>query len=338
MSDMHKQPTEMIRAIQTLESGGVIGFPTETVYGLGADAENPEAVAQIYALKGRPASHPVIVHLAKEADIRHWAADIHELVFALTDAFWPGPLTLILKRAAHIPDAVSGGQETIGLRCPAHPVAQQLLQAYKHGQGGIAAPSANRFGRVSPTTAEHVREEFKDDPRLSVILDGGQSDIGIESTIIDLSRMKTHGPVLLRPGHISPQEISSVIGITPKKPDEAAPRASGTLAAHYAPQTPVLLLPSEKMVSMLKQLSDKGKMLAVMHYSTYALPEKICVLKQMPNSPETYAHDLYAALRALDSVGADVMILEQPPLTTTWESVNDRLTRAAHDSQHLAIQ
>lgn len=328
----------MIRAIQTLESGGVIGFPTETVYGLGADAENPEAVAQIYALKGRPANHPVIVHLAKEADIRHWAADIHELVFALTDAFWPGPLTLILKRAAHIPDAVSGGQETIGLRCPAHPVAQQLLQAYKNGQGGIAAPSANRFGRVSPTTAEHVREEFKDDPRLSVILDGGQSDIGIESTIIDLSRMKTHGPVLLRPGHISPQEISSVTGITPKKPDEAAPRASGTLAAHYAPQTPVLLLPSEKMVSMLKQLSDKGKMLAVMHYSTYALPEKICVLKQMPNSPETYAHDLYAALRALDSVGADVMILEQPPLTTTWESVNDRLTRAAHDSQHLAIQ
>ena len=234
-----KQAANLKAAARLLERGELVAFPTETVYGLGADAENAQAVARIYAAKGRPPNHPVIVHLAPGADLSYWASDIPAVAQSLTQAFWPGPLTLILKRAAAIPAAVSGGQDTIGLRCPAHPVAQSLLRAFKNGKGGVAAPSANRFGHVSPTTAAHVISEFGSgaDSPLAMVLDGGQSEVGIESTILDLSRMASHGPVLLRPGRITPEQIAAVIGIMPALPDAAAPRASGTLASHYAPAT-----------------------------------------------------------------------------------------------------
>ena len=198
-----------------------MAFPTETVYGLGADAENPAAVAAIYAAKGRPQDHPVIVHLAPGADLDYWAADIPAEARQLAAAFWPGPLTMILKRAAHIPAAVSGGQETVGLRCPSHPVAIALLQAFKGGRGGIAAPSANKFGNVSPTTAQHVRDEFGADGPVQVVLDGGASQVGIESTIVDLSRLASHGPVLLRPGQVSAEAIAAVIDQLPAAPDAA---------------------------------------------------------------------------------------------------------------------
>lgn len=220
-------------AAAVLEAGGLVAFPTETVYGLGADAENPAAVARIYEAKGRPSDHPVIVHVAPDADLAHWSDDLPPEAQQLVAAFWPGPLTLIVKRAAHIPDAVSGGQDTVGLRCPSHPVAIALLRTFKGGKGGLAAPSANKFGNVSPTTAQHVRDEFAaelDSGLLGQILDGGQSEVGIESTIVDLSRLATHGPVLLRPGHISSEQIAAVIGRAPAVADAAAPRASGTLA------------------------------------------------------------------------------------------------------------
>jgi L-threonylcarbamoyladenylate synthase len=326
-------------AARLLEQGELVAFPTETVYGLGADAENPAAVAGIYAAKGRPSNHPVIVHLAPETDLTYWAATIPAAARQLIAAFWPGPLTLIVKRAAHIPDAVSGGQDSIGLRCPSHPVAQALLREFKAGKGGIAAPSANKFGHVSPTTAQHVRDEFGGDPDspIAAILDGGQSEVGIESTIIDLSRMESHGPVLLRPGHISREQIARVIGVLPALPDAAAPRASGTLDAHYAPQTPVALIDAAHLPSTLDKLAHAGKRAALMYRQSRPslhVPSQI----RMPEQEADYAHDLYAALRALDAAHADVILVETPPNDDVWQGVNDRLRRAAFDSAGILEQ
>lgn len=318
-------------AARKLEAGELVAFPTETVYGLGADAENPAAVAKIYAAKGRPANHPVIVHLAPGADIGYWAREVPEQAQRLIDRFWPGPLTLILKRAPRIPDAVSGGQDTIGLRCPAHPVAQDLLRAFKHGRGGVAAPSANKFGHVSPTTAQHVRDEFGENGPLAAILDGGQSEVGIESTILDLSRLDTHGPVLLRPGGVDAAALEQVLGVAPRSPDAAAPRASGTLEAHYAPGTPVALVDSGELAGIVHRLAQAGRRAAVMVRT--AAREGAFAAATLPASPEGYAHDLYAALRAMDAAGADIILVEAPPVEQAWRGVNDRLRRAAHDSQ-----
>ncbi|CAM5212264.1 Threonylcarbamoyl-AMP synthase OS=Castellaniella defragrans OX=75697 GN=HNR28_001298 PE=3 SV=1 [Castellaniella defragrans] len=243
----------IVEAAHRLEQGRLVAFPTETVYGLGADAENPAAVARIYAAKKRPANHPVIVHLAPDTDPGYWVTAVSPIARTLMAAFWPGPLTLILPRAPHIPDAVSGGQDSIGLRCPSHPVAQTLLHVFaalkSHGSGGVAAPSANQFGQVSPTRAEHVRREFPDlDAQALMILDGGDSEVGIESTILDVSRLdRGAGPVLLRPGGISALQLAEVLGELPARPDAAAPRVSGSLKAHYAPHTPLSLVSTETL-------------------------------------------------------------------------------------------
>jgi L-threonylcarbamoyladenylate synthase len=316
-------------AARLLAQGALVAFPTETVYGLGADAENPAAVARIYAAKGRPQDHPVIVHLAPGADLDRWACDIPPQARALADAFWPGPLTMILKRAPGIPAAVSGGQDTVGLRCPAHPVAIALLQAFKGGQGGIAAPSANKFGHVSPTLAQHVRDEFGADGTLAMVLDGGPSQVGIESTIVDLSRLASHGPVLLRPGHISAEAIAAVIDQLPAAPDAAAPRASGTLESHYAPHTPVAMQASASIADTLARLGRAGRKVALIHYSD--MPQ-VAAAVRLPPTPEAFAHALYAALRALDGSGADLILVEAPPAGGAWLGVNDRLRRAAHGS------
>ncbi len=316
-------------AAAALANGDLVAFPTETVYGLGADAENPAAVAKIYAAKGRPQDHPVIVHVAPGADIDYWTTEVPDEARALVRAFWPGPLTLILKRNAHIPDAVSGGQDTVGIRCPSHPVAMQLLQAFKEGKGGVAAPSANKFGNVSPTTAQHVHDEFGDDPRLAAILDGGSSQVGIESTILDMSRLVTHGPVLLRPGHITAQQIADVIGVMPRQPDQAAPRASGTLESHYAPKAPVALLPTGDIEKTLAELKLRGRSAAVIHYSPFVLSQPNVTL---PAEPKGYAYGVYAALRAMDQQQVELILVEAPPSDDAWLGVNDRLRRAAFGS------
>ncbi|HEU4852000.1 MAG TPA: L-threonylcarbamoyladenylate synthase [Telluria sp.] len=316
-------------AARVLEQGRLVAFPTETVYGLGADAENPEAVARIYAAKGRPQDHPVIVHIAPEGELAHWATDIPAQAYQLAAAFWPGPLTMILRRAPGIPDAVSGGQETVGLRSPQHPVALALLRAFKGGQGGVAAPSANKFGNVSPTTAQHVRDEFGADGTVEMVLDGGQSQVGIESTIVDMSRLATHGPVLLRPGHISPEAIAAVIDMLPVAPDAAAPRASGTLESHYAPHTPVAMQERGTLLATLARLRDAGRVTALIHYSD--IPHQGPEVR-LPAEPEGFAHALYASLRAMDLRGADVILVEAPPVDAAWMGVNDRLRRAAHGS------
>jgi L-threonylcarbamoyladenylate synthase len=321
--------SDIAGAAAALAKGDLVAFPTETVYGLGADAENPAAVAKIYAAKGRPQDHPVIVHVAPGADIDYWTTEVPDAARALVRAFWPGPLTLILKRNAHIPDAVSGGQDTVGIRCPSHPVAMQLLQAFKEGKGGVAAPSANKFGNVSPTTAQHVHDEFGDDPRLAAILDGGSSQVGIESTILDMSRLATHGPVLLRPGHITAQQIADVIGTMPRQPDQAAPRASGTLESHYAPKAPVALLPTGDIEKTLAELQLRGRCAALIHYSPFVLSQPNVAL---PAEPKGYAYGVYAALRAMDQQQVELILVEAPPSDDAWLGVNDRLRRAAFGS------
>lgn len=333
MDTQQFDPAAIDAAARALEAGQLVAFPTETVYGLGADAENPAAVAAIYAAKGRPQDHPVIVHLAPDAPLDYWACDIPPQAHALADAFWPGPLTMILKRAPNIPDAVSGGQDTVGLRCPAHPVALALLRAFKGGKGGVAAPSANKFGHVSPTLAEHVRDEFGADGSVAMVLDGGPSQVGIESTIVDLSRLESHGPVLLRPGQISAEAIAAVIDQLPAAPDAAAPRASGTLESHYAPHTPVAMQAHAALLDSLAALHGAGRKVALIHMSDMqGIITKTHAALRLPAAPDGFAYALYAALRAMDGQGADVILVEAPPQGGDWLGVNDRLRRAAHGS------
>ncbi|MBC7513417.1 MAG: threonylcarbamoyl-AMP synthase [Herminiimonas sp.] len=331
-------------AARLLEAGELVAFPTETVYGLGADAQNPQAVRAIYRAKNRPENHPLIVHLAPDADVAYWSNEVNSAAQKLIAAFWPGPLTLILPRADRIPDTVAGGQQSIGLRCPAHPVAQALLQSFQGGFGGIAAPSANRFGHVSPTTAAHVREEFAASPLVRCVLDGGQSAVGIESTILDLTRGV---PVLLRPGHVGSIQIAEILGLMPAQPDAAAPRASGTLESHYAPRTPVAIVGHEKMVETLERLRAGGWRLALMHHrprtrpadaSPHAPPDELIATVELQADPVAYGHDLYAALRRLDHAAADLIMVEAPPVSAAWHAVNDRLQRAAHGSAHVVEQ
>lgn len=330
---------EIDRAAAILEAGGLVAFPTETVYGLGADAENPSAIAKIYQIKGRPSNHPVIVHLSPEADLAYWVKRLPQAASSLIDAFWPGPLTLILERADDIPDALAGGQQTIGVRCPSHPVAIALLRAFKNGQGGVAAPSANKFGHVSPTLASHVRQEFADElgGLLGAILDGGPSAVGIESTILDLSRWASHGPVLLRPGHISAQQIATVLGREPGLPDAGAPRASGTLASHYAPRTPVVLLTPQTLQQRVLHLQQAGHGFALLLCKMDA-PQGCNAMCRLPASASGYAHGLYAALRQLDQSGSRVILIETPPDGPEWLGIHDRLTRAAHGSESFFAQ
>ncbi|AOY91656.1 threonylcarbamoyl-AMP synthase [Cupriavidus sp. USMAA2-4] len=324
MSPRTPTAAELDEAVRLLEAGQLVAFPTETVYGLGADAENPEAVARIFAAKGRPSNHPVIVHVVDGADISYWADEVPEAAQKLIDAFWPGPLTLILKRAAHIPAAVAGGQDSLGLRCPSHPVAQALLSRFKRGRGGIAAPSANKFGQVSPTTAQHVRDEFGDSV---YVLEGDGVEVGIESTIVDLSRLAQGvGPVLLRPGAITPEMMAAVLGSTPQPPDAAAPRASGTLKAHYAPRTPLLLAEAGTLAARLAGFPADARIAWV---GATAPADARCTWVQAPAEPEAYARELYRLLRRLDKEGFACLAFERVPPGHAWDGVRDRLQRAA---------
>ncbi len=311
-------------AVHVLRAGGVVAFPTETVYGLGADASNPAAVERIFAIKGRPAHHPLIVHLAEAAQLPHWARDIPSAAHTLAGHFWPGPLTLILKRTPQVPDCVTGGQDTVGLRVPGHPVALALLRAFG---GGIAAPSANRFGRVSPTTAAHVRAELGGD--VAMILDGGPCRVGLESTIVSLAGER---PVILRPGGISRAMLVQVLGrdIQMGAASADAPRAPGTLEAHYAPRTPLRLVPAAQWEQELARQAVQGKRSAVLSAvrESGAAP-KATAHFLMPADPEGYAQRLYAALREADHAGCDVILVPEPPPGEDWLAIRDRLTRAA---------
>ena len=318
----------IVRAADVLRAGGLVAFPTETVYGLGADASSADAVAKVYAAKGRPADHPLIVHLAEVAMVDQWAVTVSQEARALAAAFWPGPLTLIMKRASHVIDAVTGGQDTVGIRVPSHPVAHALLEAFG---GGVAAPSANRFGRVSATTAAHVRSEFGD--AVDCVLDGGESDVGIESTIIDVSGERVS---VLRPGCITVADVERVLGAPVGLPAAGAPRASGTLAQHYAPRTPLLLLEADLVIELAASLSRQGRRVAVLTRSARQPILDNVVWKSAPADPAGFAHVLYACMRELDDAGCDTILVEEPPLAVEWIAVRDRLQRAAAGSQVTA--
>jgi L-threonylcarbamoyladenylate synthase len=277
-------------------------------------------VRKIFEVKGRPLTHPVIVHLADAAQLANWAREVPEAARRLARKFWPGPLTVILRRASRVSDAVTGGQDTVALRVPSHPVALQLLARFG---GGIAAPSANRHGRVSATTAEHVRSEFG--AAVECVLDGGEAQVGIESTIVDLSGGT---PVLLRPGWIAAAQVEETLGVRLAAPSAGATRAPGTLAAHYAPRTPLTLVAGDHLAELAATLVRQGRKVAALVLGETPLLAGVTWLRA-PRDAAAYAHALYASLRRLDAAGCDVIIVERPPRAPEWAAINDRLGRAA---------
>jgi L-threonylcarbamoyladenylate synthase len=354
-----RDPGAVERAAQLLAAGELLAFPTETVYGLGARADDDAAVARIFAAKGRPADHPLIVHVAHPTDAAAFTSQLSPRAQRLIDAFWPGPMTIIVRRADGVASAAAGGHATLGLRCPAHPIAQTLLAACRRlGVPGVAAPSANRFGRVSPTRAAHVIAEFGD---TLAVLDGGDCAIGIESSIVDCS-----GPhaVLLRPGVTTRERIEAVLGETLHDADESAPRAPGSLAAHYAPQAKLRIMSTAVLETALQMLRDhpqadvirrppqgprKGPFVALADEqsgkATFAheQPLKLAVYsrslpagsapgfmhQRMPSRPEAAAHELFATLREFDANGVQIIWVEEPPAGPEWDGIRDRLQRAA---------
>jgi len=306
-------------AVRRLRAGELVAFPTETVYGLGADAASPAAVARIFAAKGRPASHPVIVHLASVDQVGDWAQDFPEPARRLAAAFWPGPLTLVLPRGPRVPDAVTGGQDTVALRVPSHPVARLLLEAFG---GGIAAPSANRYGRVSPTRAAHVRDEFGD--VVGLVLDGGDCAVGLESTIVACLDGRLR---LLRPGGITRAQLEAVVGPL-SAAAEPAPRVPGSVKSHYAPVTPLELVEPAGLEDRLRAMPERQQGAVLARRAPIAgLVAR--AWRVLPDDAVGFGHALYAALRELDRCGADRILVERVPDDAAWDAVRDRLERAA---------
>ena len=323
-------PASITAAAQALQRGELLGLPTETVYGLAANAGNDQAVAKIFEAKGRPANHPLIVHVASAQEVTRFASSIPDFAQRLMDAFWPGPLTLILPRRPEVAAAAAGGQNSVGVRCPSHATARAVLQAaHALGVYGVAAPSANLFGRVSPTTAAHVAGEFGEG---LLIIDGGACEVGIESTIVDCTR---GAPVLLRPGVLTPEQLSQACGVTvatPDKPQADAPRASGTLDSHYAPRATVRLMSHEQMHEAFKQAPSLNERVAVWSRSAVQVPAAWATQAQhqaMPADARQCAHDLFAQLRDFDAQGMTQIWVETPAPSAEWDGVRDRLTRAA---------
>jgi L-threonylcarbamoyladenylate synthase len=325
------------RAVDVLAAGGLVAVPTETVYGLAADADSRAAVRAIFEAKGRPADHPVIVHVANLEALDAWASRVPAQARALAQRFWPGPLTLVLPRAARAHDGLTGGQDTVGLRCPAHPWAHALLAAWcarrSDAAAALAAPSANSFGRISPTTAAHVRADLgeKPDGRVDLILDGGPCPVGIESTIVDLSRAED-GVHLLRPGNISRVQIEAVLGAPIAQEQAGAPRAPGTLAQHYAPRTPLELVEAGALGARVNAL--RGTKVAVLAPALALLDWTGDVVVRLiaPAQADEYARRLYALLHQLDAAGVERILVTWPPQGGEWEAVRDRLRRAQSES------
>ncbi|MCM2252337.1 MAG: L-threonylcarbamoyladenylate synthase [Ramlibacter sp.] len=324
-------PSAIEQAARALAAGELVAFPTETVYGLGADASNDAAVARIFAAKGRPSDHPLIVHVADRSAVPAFASMVPAFAHKLMQAFWPGPLTLILPRRDGVAAAAAGGQASIGLRCPAHPVAHALLRACAGASPpvpGLAGPSANKFGRISPTTAAHVRAEFGD---AVPVLDGGACGVGIESTIVDCTRGV---PVLLRPGVLTREQVEAACGQPLRSPQDLpqqAPRASGTLASHYAPNARVRLMDAQALQTALDVLGPDAAGIAIYSRVILRTPSDRVLRRRMPDDAAETARQLFAVLREFDAQGVRLIWVETPPEGPQWEGVRDRLQRAAAD-------
>ena len=335
MNGVPPVPAELIgRAARILQAGGLVAFPTETVYGLGADADHRGAVAGVFAAKGRPSDHPLIVHVASIEAAGAWSRDIAPAATLLMRAFWPGPLTVVVARAARAHDLLTGAQDSVGLRCPAHPWARALLLALAGEKAdpaaAIAAPSANRFGRISPTRAAHVREDLGEKPGGAVdcILDGGACGFGIESTIVDCSAVRVR---ILRPGSIGARAIAAATGleVVVAGEDASAPRAPGRLVKHYAPRVPLELVSGEELAPRLAALAqERIALLAPAQVPAAGARRFACSLED----PTAYAHELYDVLRRMDASGATRILVLRPPAGPDWEAVQDRLSRAAAGS------
>lgn len=313
-------PQSIQQAAELLHQGKLVAIPTETVYGLGADASNPEAVVKIFKAKGRPADHPLIVHLAYASQMKDWAEPVPDAALRLASEFWPGPLTMVLNKKAWVPMAVTGGQKTVALRVPDNPVALWLLRVFG---GGIAAPSANRFGRISPTLASHVAEELGD--AVDCILDGGPCTVGVESTIIDLTDSQ---PTILRPGRITRTQLEAVLQTPVALKSQHKIRAPGMLASHYAPNTPAFLCAAETLPTLLDERQNQGQQVGVLSLSPELSNLPCRHLLRLPEKAEDYEVALYGALRELDQFQLDSILVEQPPDQEEWMAVNDRLSKA----------
>jgi L-threonylcarbamoyladenylate synthase len=312
---------EIETAVQALRDGELVAFPTETVYGLGANAQNPAAVRKIFDAKGRPPTHPVIVHLDDPRFLHRWVREVPQAASKLAEAFWPGPLTMVMPRAANVHDVITGGQDTIAIRVPSHPMAQQLLTAFG---GGIAAPSANRYGRLSPTRAEHVREELGDTVR--VILDGGECQLGLESTIV---AFESDGMRLLRPGSVTAAQLRAVVGDIFIGAGSDSPRVPGNAPTHYAPTTPMSVVPAGEIDAQADAASVGGRRVAVLAQRLPLRAHKYVTWINAGRRPENYARDLYANLRTLDKAGCQQILVQGVPDGERWDAVRDRLLRAA---------
>jgi L-threonylcarbamoyladenylate synthase len=312
---------EIESAVQALRDGELVAFPTETVYGLGANAQNPVAVAKIFEAKGRPPNHPVIVHLDSPRFLHRWVREVPDVAMRLAEAFWPGPFTMVMPRAANVHDVITGGQDTIAIRVPAHPMAQQLLTAFG---GGIAAPSANRYGRLSPTRAEHVREELGDAVR--VVLDGGECQIGLESTIVSF---EGDGVRLLRPGSVTATQISAVVGELLTGDGRPLPRVPGSPPTHYAPTTPMTIVPAGEIDAQADAASSGGQRVAVLAQRLPLRAHKYVTWINAGRRPEIYGRDLYANLRTLDKAGCRRILVQGVPDGERWDAIRDRLVHAA---------
>jgi L-threonylcarbamoyladenylate synthase len=313
--------SEIQEAVEALRAGDLVAFPTETVYGLGANANNPDAVRKIFRVKGRPSTHPLIVHIDHPRYIQRWVRELSPEAKRLADAFWPGPLTIVAKRAPAVNDVITGGQDTIAIRVPNHPVAQQLLNAFG---GGIAAPSANRYGKVSPTRAEHVRDEFGDEVR--IVLDGDDCKIGLESTIVSCVG---DVPRVLRPGTITLTQLRAVVPSIQVGPSPTAPRVPGTMSRHYSPVTPVNVVPSRRLEIVMNEFTAKEEKVAVLAQRPPGNTTPFMTWINAGTRPDIYARQLYAHLRTLDKAGAKIILVEEVPDDERWEAIRDRLKRAA---------
>ncbi|MGQ0802425.1 MAG: L-threonylcarbamoyladenylate synthase [Actinomycetota bacterium] len=311
-------------AVTALRGGGLVAFPTETVYGLGADAANPDALRRLFAVKGRPPTHPVIVHLGEPDEVDDYAADVTDVARCLAQACWPGPLTLVLRRSGRVLDEVTGGRDTVGLRVPGHPLALRLLREFGRG---LAAPSANRFGRVSPTTAADVRADLGDD--VDVVLDGGPCDVGVESTIVDCSGA---APVILRPGGVPRERVEEIVGGPVPMPTDVTGQAPGTLASHYAPRARIVVVGADDVAARAAGFLDDGSRVGVLaEKRPDGLPAGVVVLEP-PRDADDYARVLYARLRAADEQRLDVVLAMPPAEMGVGTAVADRLRRAAGSS------
>lgn len=331
LSDKTLQDIE--KAAQVLVAGGLVAVPTETVYGLAADADNPTAVRSTFTAKGRPADHPLIVHVTGFEALSAWVSEIPECTKTLTDAFWPGPLTLVFKKSDRVNDAVTGGQDTVAIRCPSHPVMRALLKRFAGTtHKAVTAPSANTFGRISPTNAKHVADDLGVKPagKLDMILDGGECEVGVESTIVNLTSER---PTILRHGAVTAAMLSEKLGFEVLDAGENAPRVSGRLKSHYAPQTKLQIVPTEELEAHLEDIAPKET--AFLMCGQSELAQKVqtkarrCIVA--PGDVAGYAHVLYAAMHDLDACGAKKILVQAPPSDPAWAAVNDRLGRAAAD-------